>query len=65
MRVNGKDVELLGNENISKLLNNLGVNVEKVVVEVDGDIIPKESFEEFILKDTCSIEVVSFVGGGW
>lgn len=64
MNVNGKHIELLGNENIYKLLSNLGVNVNKVVVEVDGEIISKESFEEFILKDTCSIEVVSFVGGG-
>ena len=64
MKVNGKNVELKNNETIIKLLNNLGVNSDKVVVEVDGIIIPKDDFSKTILKDICEIEVVSFVGGG-
>lgn len=64
MILNGKSISLQGNESLDKLLNNIGVNKEKVVVEVDGVIIPKEDFIETILNDSNVIEVVSFVGGG-
>ncbi len=33
-------------------------------VERNGDIVPKAKYEEAMLEDGDSIEVVSFVGGG-
>ena len=64
MKVNGKDMELKGTKTLDKLLDELQINKDKVVVELDGEIITKESFAEIILKNSNVIEVISFVGGG-
>lgn len=64
MKVNGKDIELKGNKTLAELLDELKINKDKVVVELDGEIITKESFAEIILKNSNVMEVISFVGGG-
>jgi len=65
MKVNGKDMELKDTKTLDKLLDELQINKDKVVVELDGEIITKESFAEIILKNSNVMEVISFVGGGW
>lgn len=64
MKVNGKDMELKGTKTLDNLLEELQISKDKVVVELDGEIITKESFAEIILKNSNVIEVISFVGGG-
>lgn len=65
MKVNGKELTLNGKElNLEELLDNLKVNKEKIVVELDGLIIPKGDFFNTKLKESNIIEVISFVGGG-
>lgn len=64
MKINGKEIELEGIKTLAELLDNLKINKDKIVVELDGDIITKESFAEIILKNSNIIEVISFVGGG-
>jgi len=64
MKVNGKEIELKGNKTLAELLVDLNIDENKVVVELDGFIITKESFAETILKNSNIIEVISFVGGG-
>lgn len=49
---------------ITTMLQKLGLSPEKVVVEVNMDIVPKEQFDGRILNEEDTIEVVSFVGGG-
>jgi len=65
MKVNGKELSLNQKEmNLQELLDNLLLNKEKVVVELDGEIITKEDFFTTKLKESNIIEVISFVGGG-
>lgn len=64
MKVNGKYMELKQPKTLAKLLDELQINKDKVVVELDGEIITKESFAEIILKNSNVMEVISFVGGG-
>lgn len=64
MKVNGKEVELKEGINIEELLLEMKINKDRVVVEVDGEIVSKDEFSLFKLKENNSIEVVSFVGGG-
>ena len=64
MNVNGKDFELNEEMNIEELLLEMKINKDRVVVEVDGEIVSKDEFSSFKLKENNSIEVVSFVGGG-
>jgi thiamine biosynthesis protein ThiS len=49
---------------LKKLLDILKVDEATVVAEVNGEIIPRTSFQNTILKDGHKIELVRFVGGG-
>lgn len=64
MIINGKEMDFENGITITTLLTELNLSAEKVVIEVNYKIIPKENFENHKLYETDSIEVVSFVGGG-
>ena len=38
--------------------------IKRIAVEMNGDILPKYSYSDTMLKDGDRLEVVSFVGGG-
>lgn len=64
MKVNGKELEFKDNTSISKLLDNIGVNKNTVVVEVNLEIIENEAYDNYFLREDDVIEVIRFVGGG-
>lgn len=49
---------------ITELLEKEGLAGVRVAVELNGQIIRKNNFENVIVKDMDKVEVVSFVGGG-
>lgn len=61
--VNGEKVQASG-QTIAEYLNNAGYNAERVVVELNLQIISKEKYSELILKKDDSVEILNFVGGG-
>jgi len=64
MKVNGKDMKFKENKNILSLLNDFEISKDRVVVEVNFDILEEEDFEKYILKEEDVIELINFVGGG-
>lgn len=64
MRVNGKDFEVKEGTTVEELLEIVSVDKNKVVVELDGEIISKDDFAKIAIKNSNIIEVISFVGGG-
>ena len=42
----------------------IGLNPERVAVELNGKIVPRADFKSTALKDGDSLEIVHFVGGG-
>ncbi|MDK2920190.1 MAG: sulfur carrier protein [Candidatus Petromonas sp.] len=64
MLINGKEMNFDENITIEKLLEKLNLNRDKVVVEVNFKIVPKEKYAEHILNHEDKIEIISFVGGG-
>jgi sulfur carrier protein len=64
MKVNGKNMDMDEITTISSLLNKLGINEEKVVVELNKEIVIKEEYSKINLQEDDTIEVISFVGGG-
>jgi len=64
MKVNGKNMDMDEITTISSLLNKLGINEEKVVVELNKEIVIKEEYSKISLQEDDTIEVISFVGGG-
>lgn len=63
MIINGKEREIKACT-VNELMTFLNLNVKKVVVEVNGNIVEPSSFNEFKVKEEDTIEVISFVGGG-
>ncbi len=64
MIINGKIMKFEDEITIASLLKELNLPQEKVVVEVNFQIISKELYLTHKLYDADSIEIVSFVGGG-
>jgi len=66
LKINGKEnfFDGLLPATLSELLIELKVDATTVVAEVDGEIIEREKFGSFNLKEGQSIELVRFVPGG-
>jgi sulfur carrier protein len=64
MVVNGNEVEFTDNLTVSKLLENLKLDANKVVVEVDLNIVYKDAYESTKLSSDSKVEIIRFVGGG-
>lgn len=62
--INGEEREVLEGLTVIALLAELGIQKERVAVELNLDIVPKGRFGDTILKDGDRVEIVSFVGGG-
>ena len=64
MILNGKTVDLQEDISIEQLLKYYNLNPQKVVVEVNMEIIDDEVYSTYVLKNQHTVEVISFVGGG-
>lgn len=62
--INGDPKELQDSLTITALLEELGIQIDRVAVELNLDIVPKARFADTLLKDGDRVEIVSFVGGG-
>ncbi len=63
VRINGNDITADG-KTVAEYLESENYRKERIVVEINGNIISKSTYAETILKDGDTVEVVSFVGGG-
>lgn len=63
-KLNGKDIEFKEKYTLLNLLEDNNFKNDFVVIEIDGEIIPKNSYETYFVKNGENIEVVTFVGGG-
>ncbi|MDP4145546.1 MAG: sulfur carrier protein ThiS [Bacillota bacterium] len=64
MVVNGKEMDIPLGTTISNLLNKLELSSERVVVEVNLNIIAREQYDVYALDNKDQVEIVNFVGGG-
>ena len=64
MILNGKTVDLKEDISVKDLLENYYFNPQKVVVEVNMEILDDEVYSTYLLKNEDTVEVISFVGGG-
>ena len=64
LKINGTDSEIQDSLTVSGLLEALRIEPARVAVEVNMQIIKKCTFQDYVLKDGDSVEVVNFVGGG-
>ena len=64
MILNGKTIDLLEDISVEQLLKDYDLNPQKVVVEVNMEILDDEVYSTYLLKNEDTVEVISFVGGG-
>jgi len=62
--VNGKKYKIKEKQNILMLLKKLGFKMSKVAVEINQDLIPRETYKSVTLKKGDKVEIVTFLGGG-
>ena len=63
--VNGDQRELEANTNLQQLLEKLSFDsTGRIAIEVNGEIVPRSSFQEQILHSGDTVEIVQAIGGG-
>lgn len=63
VKINGEMLEAAG-KNVVQILEELGYGGQRVAVEHNESIVPKDKYGETVLADGDTVEVVRFVGGG-
>lgn len=67
IQVNGEQREFAPSESpftITALVESLGMKADRVAVELNRDIVPRDRWRETALKEGDRLELVQFVGGG-
>ena len=64
IRINGKIKSIIQDSNLSILLKNLKIPLNKVAIELNEEIIDKKKINKIKLNKNDKIEIVHFIGGG-
>lgn len=64
MKVNGINKQLEESITLEQFLIQEGYSLTKVAVERNGDIVPKLNYNQTVLTESDTLEIVHFVGGG-
>lgn len=67
LHINGeeRELDLPSPVTVGALVEKLGMKADRVAVELNRDIVPRDRWAETILNPGDRLEVVHFVGGGW
>lgn len=65
VRINGKEEVLPdGQVDLRELVIRRGLAPERVIIEYNAVVVPREQWPILLLQDGDQVEIVSFVGGG-
>jgi sulfur carrier protein len=65
LQINGEEREFSSSPlTLATLVDTLGMKPDRVAVELNRDIVPRNLWAETALKEGDRLEVVHFVGGG-
>lgn len=62
--LNGKPEDISEGTSLAELVRERQYCLDYIAAELNGEIVPKQQYEDTILHDGDKLEVVSFVGGG-
>ncbi|MFN3660851.1 MAG: sulfur carrier protein ThiS [Brevinematales bacterium] len=62
--VNGEERNLSSPLSLKTYLESLGISLQRIVVEYNGEVLSQERWGEIFLKEGDTLEIVHFVGGG-
>ena len=64
VRLNGKDRRVEAGQSVRSLIESLDLHPSLVVVELNREILDRDTYGEHMVRDGDTIELVHFVGGG-
>ena len=64
VRVNGEPQSVTEGATVLDLLAQLGLEPERVAIELDRRIVKRAEWERRVLGEGAELEIVQFVGGG-
>lgn len=64
IQLNGEVRELSDSSSLGDLIKELGLQPERIAIELNHEVIRKPDWDTTVLKENDRIEVVHFVGGG-
>ena len=64
IKINGKIKSINQDSNLSVVLKNLKIPLNKVAIELNEEIIDKKKINKIYVKNNDKIEIVHFIGGG-
>ncbi|MGH9530488.1 MAG: sulfur carrier protein ThiS [Terriglobales bacterium] len=64
IQVNGQERELAAPLSLSNLIEQLGMKEDRVAIELNRSIVPRDQWSQTALSEGDGLEIVHFVGGG-
>ena len=65
LTINGEKRDFPELQNVAALVEHLGMKGDRVAIELNLDIVPRDRWSATPLKDGDRLEIVHFVGGGF
>jgi thiamine biosynthesis protein ThiS len=62
--INGESTQVPTSLNLEELVGSLGLKTDRIAVELNRQIVRRDSWAATPLKDQDRLEIVHFVGGG-
>ena len=62
--INGEERDFPGISTLASLVDQLGLKTDRLAIELNRDIVRRESWGAVALKEGDRLEIVHFVGGG-
>ena len=62
--INGEPQQVPDYITAAQLLENLGLTGKRLAMEVNLEIVPRSTFEEFVIQPEDRVEIVHAIGGG-
>jgi thiamine biosynthesis protein ThiS len=61
--ING-ELKVVKSSLVSELLEELGISKKKLAIEINKNILPRDSYSSTVLTSGDCLEIVHFIGGG-
>jgi len=64
LTINGENRDFSSISTVSDLVSQLGMKADRVAIELNRDLLPRDRWASTKLSDGDQLEIVHFVGGG-
>lgn len=62
--LNGEEKDLSDNTTMSEFVQQLGLGEQRFAIEVNEELVPRSSFDQYRFQPGDRVEIVQAIGGG-